>query len=101
LPLVRINVLELLGDHLVMDTEQWKNVIDRIEKAIRQLEALPKGASKTEKVQFCSEAASQFRYFKDAWRNHVAHARKSYDSREANSIWNHTGEFMEALAENL
>jgi hypothetical protein len=62
---------------------------------------MPKGAAKSDKLQFCSEAASQFRYFKDAWRNHVAHSRASYDSREAFAIWEHTRDFMCSIAKRL
>lgn len=84
-----------------IEIEQWKNIIDQIEKKIREMEKLPRDAAKIATLQFCSEAASQFRYFKDAWRNHVSHSRVSYDPREAYSIWNHTREFMESLSEHL
>jgi len=86
---------------IALELENWKNVIDRIEKEIRKLEDLPRGNLKTEKIRVCSEAASQFRYFKDAWRNHVAHSRESYDSRNALAVWEHTRDFMRTLAENI
>lgn len=82
-----------------IELENWKNVIDLIEKEIRKLEARPKSAEKSEKLRQYSDAASQFRYFKDAWRNHVSHARVPYDSREAETVWNHTRDFMQAMAE--
>jgi hypothetical protein len=82
----------------VIAVENWKNVIDRIEKKIRELENGPKGSAKTDKLQAYSEAATQFRYFKDAWRNHVSHSRAFYDPRDAASIWNHVKEFMQSLA---
>ena len=44
-----------------------------------------------------SEAAEQFTFVKDAWRNHVAHSRETYDLEQALSIMRHTGEFMNDL----
>lgn len=79
--------------------ENWKNVIDLIEKEIRSLEQLPKTAWKVSRVKFLSEAAAQFRYFKDAWRNHVSHGRENYDSISGSSIWNHVKEFMVVLSD--
>jgi len=81
-----------------IELENWKNVIDMIEKQIREIEKEPKSEAKSEKARFYSEAASQLRYFKDAWRNHVSHARAKYDEREARDIYNHVGPFMRALA---
>jgi hypothetical protein len=81
-----------------LELSEWMNIIEQTEKAIRGLEKLPKGAAKAEKLRACSEAASQFRYFKDAWRNHVSHSRVHYDSRQAEIVWSHTKEFMATLA---
>ena len=54
--------------------ENWANIIDAIEKEIKRLEqALPKGQAKSDTLKFYSQAATQFFYFKNAWRNHVAH----------------------------
>ena len=84
--------------HSAVENENWKNVIDQIESAIRKLEALPKSQAKIDRVKFLSGTATQFRYFKDAWRNHVAHAHEHYDEREATMVWTHVRSFMEALA---
>lgn len=77
----------------------WKTVIDRIEKQVRAMEALPKSEEKSERVRLLSGVAQQFRYFKDAWRNHVAHARSYYDGREADSIMRSVADFMRQLAD--
>lgn len=81
-----------------LELENWKSVIDQIEKEIRNLEQTPKSSLKTEKLQFYSEAASGFRYFKNAWRNHVSHSRANYDEREAIVIYNNVQAFMQILA---
>ena len=82
-----------------IEYENWGNIIDQIEKAIRSIEQQPRGAEKSARSQFYSEAASQFRYFKNAWRNHVSHARAKYDEREAREVWTHVRQFMQQLAE--
>jgi hypothetical protein len=81
-----------------IDTENWKNIIDQIESKIREMEALPRSPVKSQTLQVYSEAAVQFRYFKDAWRNHVMHSRSSYDEQEAQSILNHVRDFMRHVA---
>jgi hypothetical protein len=81
-----------------LELENWKNVIDKIESTIKDMEQLPKSKDKSDKLKFFFGAAMQFRWFKDAWRNHVAHVRESYDEGRALSIINHVGEFVEQLA---
>jgi hypothetical protein len=83
-----------------LELENWQNVIERIEKKIRELDALKKGQQKDATLKFYSEAAVQFRYFKDAWRNHVAHLREVYDADQAHSILLHVRDFMKELAEH-
>ncbi len=81
-----------------MKREQWKNIIDQIEKKIRAMESEPKSAEKSVKVQFLSEAATQFRWFKDAWRNDAAHAHVHYDEREGALIFLHISDFFRHIA---
>lgn len=81
-----------------LELENWKNIIDQIQKEIRKLEQLPKSPVKSETLQFYSEAASNFSHFKNAWRNHVSHSRATYDERQALTVWSHVRSFMENLA---
>lgn len=78
--------------------ENWKNVIDRVEKKIREMEAEPKSQHKADRTRELSSAASQFRYFKDAWRNHVSHSRAWYDAAAGSQVWTHVRHFMQELA---
>jgi hypothetical protein len=48
-----------------------------------------------------SEAAKEFFYFKDGWRNHVSHAKDKYDGPQAFSVLNHTSAFMKHLSMGL
>lgn len=81
-----------------IELENWQNIIEKIESAIRKLENQPKGKQKSEDLKYYSEAAKEFRYFKDAWRNHVSHSRADYDVHEATRIMEHTRDFMKHLA---
>jgi len=72
-----------------IELENWKNILDQIDKEIRRVDQLPKSQQKSEDLQFYSEAAAQFRYFKDAWRNHVSHSRAAYDEQGARQVLDH------------
>jgi hypothetical protein len=80
-------------------TESWHKVIGGIEDGIDGLRNKPGlTTADREEITALSEAATQFRYFKDAWRNHAFHARVSYDERDARSVYGHVRAFMETLA---
>jgi hypothetical protein len=97
--------LYALANHLKIpftvpvELQNWQNIIESIEKEILNREkTLPKGTAKTEELKFLSGAAAQFRYFKEAWRNHVAHSRVTYDDIEARRIMTHVHQFVDELA---
>jgi hypothetical protein len=82
-----------------LELENWQNIIEKIESEIIAREKrLPKGTAKSEEMQYYSEAAKEFRYFKNAWRNHVSHSRENYDVHDATKIMEHVRDFMRHLA---
>lgn len=84
------------------DVQNWQNIIDQIESEIRDLgKTLPAGVGKTERLRFLSEAAKEFSYFKDGWRNHVAHSRVTYDEHQARRVMEHVRAFMTVLSSRL
>jgi hypothetical protein len=84
------------------DIQNWQNIIDQIESEVRNLgKTLPASPDKTERLRFLSEAAKEFSYFKDGWRNHVSHGRGVYDEHQARSIMEHVKAFMTVLASKL
>lgn len=83
-----------------LDYEDWQGILKAIDDKVKELR-LDRTAENQESIQFYSEAAAQFRYFKDAWRNHVSHARKTYDPLQAESIFGHVREFMQDLATRI
>ncbi len=84
-----------------IELADWQNIIDKIESEIKELNKLPKSAEKDEKLKFCSGAAAQFRYFKDAYRKHVAHARENSGEYQEFNILEKTNEFMRILSKRL
>jgi hypothetical protein len=81
-----------------LNQENWGTIIDKIEKEIGRREKLKNNDPLRTDLKFYSEAASNFRYFKNAWRNHVSHAKEHYDERDALTIWSHVMTFMRTLA---
>jgi hypothetical protein len=94
---------ELANDvGLTFDVQQWNEIIEQIESKIRQIsQSLSKGMPKNERMQFLAEAAKEFFYFKDAWRNYVAHGRGNYDEHQAASVLDHVRVFMNHLSTKL
>jgi len=84
-----------------IELADWENVIAGIEKYIKKMHELPKSDQKDADLKFYSSLATQFRYFKNAWRNHVAHLRDEYDKDQAHSILIHVRDFMEQAATRL
>ena len=88
--------------NVVFDIQTWHGVIDEIERAIKlEAKSLPKGTAKNERLQFLSEAAAEFRYFKDGWRNYVSHNKLEYDEPQARKVLEHTRDFTVVLSSQL
>lgn len=84
-----------------LELAEWQNILDQADSKIVEMKKLPRGTQKDDKLNFYSQAAVQFRYFKDAWRVRVAHARETYDEPQALMIFTHTNEFFATLATDL
>ena len=81
--------------------ENWGKMIQEIEAKIKAFDALAKSPEKTEMKRFYSDAAMEFRYFKDAWRNHVVHENILFDEDRTRTILEHVRSFMQSLATKL
>jgi hypothetical protein len=77
--------------------ENWQNIIEQVESAVRSIGQQSKSQQKIEDEKFFGAATSHLYFVKNAWRNHVAHARDSYSDDEAVKILSHTLEFVESL----
>jgi hypothetical protein len=84
-----------------IELAEWNAVIAGIEAKIEPLRSMPKSDNREELLTFFSGCAAQFRYFKDAWRNHVAHMRREYGPGEAWQVFIAVRDFMELLSTRL
>jgi len=85
-----------------IELAEWREILDGLNTAIQDIENLPNATKDKEKrLQFCSEAAAQFRFFKNGWRIRTAHARATYNEPQAKEAIDHVRSFFETLATNL
>jgi hypothetical protein len=91
------------GLQVPLSNENWGKMLDGLEKVIGEIAKLPTkdNPTKPTDLQFYSEAVKEFRYFKDAWRNHVMHACTRYTAQEARKIMEHVQDFMQHLSLRL
>lgn len=82
--------------------DNWQVIINKIESEIEsQCKKLPRGTQKTERLLFLSQAAKEFIYFKDGWRNHVSHNRATYYENQALLVIEHVHSFMKVISSHL
>jgi hypothetical protein len=80
----------------------WHAALLKIEKRIGEIASGPKTRGQPDRVVFLSQAASEFRYFKDGWRNATMHARyKASDKPDAERVLTHVKTFMVLLSSRL
>ena len=84
-----------------VSVDSWHTVIERIEAKVSAMRNLPRGEEKAARLQFLSEAAAEFRYFKDGWRNYASHVKVNYDDNQAVRVLQHVGTFIELLSTEL
>jgi hypothetical protein len=98
---LRISFKTKKGAIIPIDLQEWGNIIGAIETKIDAMKTRRKSRQKAEDLQFYSEAAKEFRYFKDAWRNYVMHTKAMYDPHDAAKVMEHVKEFMQHIATRL
>jgi len=80
----------------------WKTVIDQVDARIKRLEQARRRPKDWKSLrQFYSEAASEFRMFKDAWRNYAMHVHERYGEEDARAIFAGVKVFMKHLSSRL
>jgi len=99
-----MRVLEVGLRALVLDiglpykTEAWGRILDEIESEMKKLRASDNKSPKKKHLQLYAQAAIEFGYFKDAWRNHVMHETSYFDGNRAKSIMDHVQNFMQSIS---
>jgi hypothetical protein len=84
-----------------LDLVDWEGIIRKIESKIAGMKDRAKSGEKDEDQHFYSNAAMQFRYFKDGFRVRVAHTRATYDESQALGVIEHAVTFFEVLSSRL
>lgn len=80
------------------DRSTWGPIIDRIETAINNARQGKLTSERRSLLDAYADAATHFRFLKDAWRNHAMHQRQNYDRDKAEDILRHVSQFLEQLA---
>jgi len=87
------------GKTVPLEYAQWEQILNQLpDKIDEKIEAIPRGEAKQKAQEFYHSAHSDIRGFKDAWRNHVMHTRRSYTREDALAVWSHVQRFMQSLA---
>lgn len=90
--------LQVLAERCgVAANANWNTLLNQIEAEIRQRREKHDPVAE----QWMAEAATQFRFIKNAWRNHAMHARATYDDAQAREIYNSVGGFLRQMATHL
>jgi HEPN domain-containing protein len=83
------------------DDKNWGKILRDIEDAIGKMERDPLWTATPnwrEQRESFAQASAQFSAFRDAWRNHVAHNRRTYTSEQAEDVFRAVKAFMQSLA---
>lgn len=83
-----------------IELADWDTISVGIKKKIGLLPN-SKSVRITREKEFYTTANAQFHNFKDAWRNHVSHARESYDEYQAMSVMVNVKHYLIHLATRL
>lgn len=76
----------------------WQNIIQPIQSKIKDWQKNAKSQKKYDALEQYSKIATNFDYFKHAWRNKVSHAVTLYDIHQAKSVMNHTETLLKEIA---
>jgi hypothetical protein len=77
----------------------WGNMINGIEGKINAIDKDPnKPANWKDEREYLCQCISDFRTFKNAWRNYTAHARGKYDDEDAVEIMGSVKSFMRQIS---
>jgi len=77
----------------------WGAIYKSIHEKIAALRNAPHTQARDEEIAFYAQANKEFGYFQYTWRDFVAHARKSYDPKQALSVVEHVIEFIDLLSQ--
>jgi hypothetical protein len=78
----------------------WERILNQLTGKIEEkIKAMPRDETKQKGQEFYFSALGEIRGFKEAWRNHVMHTRRSYTREDALAVFSHVQRFMQSLAD--
>lgn len=81
--------------------KNWQELLNEINKAIKQVGEKTHGVTWRDQRQWYSEVSAHLQVIKDAWRNDVMHVHRGYNQARAREILHATRSFMCQLATQL
>ena len=84
-----------------IELQQWGDIIAKLEKEIAQIPNWPKSLARESALEFYGRTVKECRFFNEAYRRHIAHARRHYDRNEGLTAMNHARDFMCLLATKI
>jgi hypothetical protein len=101
LGLIRVIADRKRGKTIPMEYAQWEKILSQLPSKIdSKVVQMKPGPQKQKKQEFYYSALNELSSFKDAWRNHVMHVRRTYSLEDAAAVTAHVGRFMVSLAEH-
>lgn len=95
---LRVRIITNRGKVKPIDYAQWADILRPLSKAVENIGQAANTPAKKRRHEYYSRLAGDFSHFKDAWRNHVMHAREPYDERDADTVYTSVSRFMQSLA---
>ena len=83
------------------DDSIYKAIEDGIDAKLKSVKDMERDASWESENAFYRGLLTDLRYFKDAARDPIAHARKNYEKKSAIEVYNHVQEFMQRLTNKI
>ena len=81
----------MTGKPYPIDLATWEVILKSLDAEVAKMSSWPrtKGEVRTQALEFYNSALEEFRAFKDAWRNHIMHSRRSYIAADATQVMEH------------
>lgn len=90
------------GRRISISYVDWETMLNQLQPLVdTKIEKLKRGKAKQVAQEFYYPALQDIRAIRDAWRNHLMHARRSYSSEEAEVICGHVKNLMSRLVKRM
>lgn len=85
-----------------IEYSEWEKILDQLYPAVEsKVDTMPRGPAKQETQEFYFSILQDIRGFKDAFRNHVMHTRKTYSQKAASGVLDYVRRFLELLSTKI